>query len=154
MAIFGAAVAILAVAGRVATARSGRLPALPYSGTDWVSRGVSRRCERGTVNTTLLLGWILHAGWVWALSPFFCVFHCMLTALLATPAGLHNCQTCWVHSVRLHDPGRRSARCRRERQKCLDDCEQHVLKVERRGSLGHYTARSAGAVDPAAGPGP
>ena len=29
----------------------------------------------------------------------------MLTALLATPAGLHNCQTCWVHSVRLHDPG-------------------------------------------------
>ena len=36
----------------------------------------------------------------------------------------------------------------------LDDCEQHVLKVERRGSLGHYTARSAGAVDPAAGRGP
>ena len=31
----------------------------------------------------------------------------MLTALLATPAGLHNCQTCWVHSVRLHDPGHR-----------------------------------------------
>ena len=29
----------------------------------------------------------------------------MLSALLATPAGLHNCQTCWVHSVRLHDPG-------------------------------------------------
>jgi len=29
----------------------------------------------------------------------------MLTALLATPAGLHNCQTCWVHHVRLHDPG-------------------------------------------------
>ena len=29
----------------------------------------------------------------------------MLVALLATPAGLHNCQTCWVHSVRLHDPG-------------------------------------------------
>ena len=38
-------------------------------------------------------------------APDFCVFHCMLTALLATPAGLHNCQTCWVHSVRLHDPG-------------------------------------------------
>ena len=67
MASFGGAVAILTVAGRVATARSGRLP--HRTAADRGSRGSHRSCERQAVKTAGLLtrfGFKLHAASVWS----------------------------------------------------------------------------------------
>ena len=84
MAIFGAAVAILAVAaGSDGALREGAGVTAADCGSRASLEGVKGECEH-----RLLLGWILHAASVWALSPIFaCSTACWLLCWPRLPFG-------------------------------------------------------------------